>query len=72
MLVQYGKTLITTCAQRAAGWVGPARAVIQYAGHCGVGAEIAAVVQESLFSELDDPVLRIGALFAPVPHNPAR
>ena len=38
--------------------------------HGGVGAEIAASLQESLFSELDAPVLRIGARFAPVPHSP--
>jgi pyruvate/2-oxoglutarate/acetoin dehydrogenase E1 component len=38
--------------------------------HGGVGAEIAAALQESLFSELDAPVLRIGAAFAPVPHSP--
>jgi pyruvate dehydrogenase E1 component beta subunit len=38
--------------------------------HGGVGAEIAASLQESLFSELDAPVLRIGAPFAPVPHSP--
>jgi pyruvate dehydrogenase E1 component beta subunit len=38
--------------------------------HGGIGAEIAASLQESLFSELDAPVLRIGAPFAPVPHSP--
>ncbi len=38
--------------------------------HGGVGAEIAAAMQESLFRELDAPVLRIGAPFAPVPHAP--
>jgi pyruvate dehydrogenase E1 component beta subunit len=27
-------------------------------------------MQESLFRELDAPVLRIGAPFAPVPHSP--
>jgi 2-oxoisovalerate dehydrogenase E1 component len=38
--------------------------------HGGIGAEIAASMQESLFGELDAPVLRIGAPFAPVPHSP--
>jgi pyruvate/2-oxoglutarate/acetoin dehydrogenase E1 component len=38
--------------------------------HGGVGAEIAAELQETLFGELDAPALRIGARFAPVPHSP--
>lgn len=38
--------------------------------HGGLGAEIAAVLQESLFGELAAPVLRVGAPFAPVPHSP--
>lgn len=38
--------------------------------HGGIGAEIAASLQESLFSNLDAPVLRVGAPFAPVPHSP--
>jgi pyruvate/2-oxoglutarate/acetoin dehydrogenase E1 component len=38
--------------------------------HGGVGSEIAAALQESLFGELDAPVFRLGAPFAPVPHSP--
>lgn len=38
--------------------------------HGGVGGEIAAAVQESMFGELDAPIMRIGAGFAPVPHSP--
>ena len=38
--------------------------------HGGVGGEIAAAMQESLFAELAAPVLRVGAGFAPVPHAP--
>jgi acetoin:2,6-dichlorophenolindophenol oxidoreductase subunit beta len=38
--------------------------------HGSVGAEIAAELQETLFGELDAPVLRIGARFVPVPHSP--
>jgi pyruvate dehydrogenase E1 component beta subunit len=38
--------------------------------HGGVGGEIAAAMQESLFGELDAPVLRVGARYAPVPHSP--
>jgi acetoin:2,6-dichlorophenolindophenol oxidoreductase subunit beta len=38
--------------------------------HGGVGGEIAAAIQESLYGHLDAPVLRVGAGFAPVPHSP--
>jgi pyruvate dehydrogenase E1 component beta subunit len=38
--------------------------------HGGIGAEIAAALQQSLFGDLDAPVLRLGAPFAPVPHSP--
>ena len=36
----------------------------------GVGAEIAASIQEAAFDYLDAPVLRVGAPFAPVPASP--
>jgi acetoin:2,6-dichlorophenolindophenol oxidoreductase subunit beta len=36
----------------------------------GIGAEIAAQVQEEAFDDLDAPVLRIGAPFSPVPFSP--
>lgn len=36
----------------------------------GFGAEIAAEVQEAAFDELDAPVARVGAPFAPVPFSP--
>lgn len=36
----------------------------------GLGAEIAAQIQESVFDWLDAPVARIGAPFAPVPASP--
>lgn len=36
----------------------------------GVGAEVAAAVQESCFWHLDAPVVRVGARHAPVPHSP--
>jgi acetoin:2,6-dichlorophenolindophenol oxidoreductase subunit beta len=35
--------------------------------HGGIGAEIAAQVQASAFDDLDAPVVRIGAPFAPIP-----
>src|SRR5258708_19354938 len=38
--------------------------------HGGVGGEIAAAMQESLFGHLDAPVLRVGARYAPVPPSP--
>ena len=38
--------------------------------HGGVGGEIAAAIQESLYGHLDAPVLRVGAGYAPVPHSP--
>jgi pyruvate dehydrogenase E1 component beta subunit len=38
--------------------------------HGGFGAEITARVQEAAFDELDAPIARIGAPFAPVPFSP--
>ena len=38
--------------------------------HGGFGAEIAARVQEAAFDELDAPIGRVGAPFAPVPFSP--
>jgi pyruvate dehydrogenase E1 component beta subunit len=38
--------------------------------HGGFGAEIAAQVQTAAFDELDAPVVRVGAPFAPVPFSP--
>jgi pyruvate/2-oxoglutarate/acetoin dehydrogenase E1 component len=37
----------------------------------GLGAELAALVQEHAFDYLDAPVARVGAPFAPVPFSPA-
>jgi acetoin:2,6-dichlorophenolindophenol oxidoreductase subunit beta len=37
----------------------------------GLGAEIAAQIQEEAFDYLDGPVARIGAPFSPVPFSPA-
>lgn len=37
----------------------------------GIGAEIAAQIQQEAFDHLDAPVLRIGAPFSPVPFSPA-
>lgn len=39
--------------------------------HCGIGAEVAAAVQEAVFEYLDAPVLRVGAPHVPIPHSPA-
>lgn len=36
----------------------------------GIAAEVAASIQESLFHELDGPVLRVGGGHAPIPHSP--
>jgi len=36
----------------------------------GIGAEVAAQIQEEAFDYLDAPVLRLGAPFAPVPFSP--
>ena len=38
--------------------------------HGGVGAEIAAAVQELAFDDLDAPVVRVGAPFQPIPLSP--
>jgi acetoin:2,6-dichlorophenolindophenol oxidoreductase subunit beta len=38
--------------------------------HAGFGAEIATRVQEAAFDELDAPIGRVGAPFAPVPFSP--
>ncbi len=38
--------------------------------HGGFGAEIAAQVQHAAFDELDAPVERVGAPFAPIPFSP--
>ncbi len=38
--------------------------------HGGFGAEIVAQVQEAAFDELDAPIRRVGAPFAPVPFSP--
>ncbi len=35
----------------------------------GIGAELAAVIQEELFDELDGPVKRVAALDVPLPYN---
>jgi len=37
----------------------------------GPGAEIASLIHEELFSDLQAPVLRLGALDAPIPHSPS-
>jgi pyruvate/2-oxoglutarate/acetoin dehydrogenase E1 component len=36
----------------------------------GFTAEVAATIQESLFGHLEAPVIRVGALHAPIPHSP--
>jgi pyruvate dehydrogenase E1 component beta subunit len=38
--------------------------------HGGFGAEIATQVQAAAFDELDAPIARVGAPFAPVPFSP--
>ena len=37
----------------------------------GLGAEIAAQIQEQAFDYLDAPIVRVGAPFSPVPFSPA-
>ena len=37
---------------------------------CGLGAEIAAEIQEQAFDYLDAPIKRVGAPFSPVPYSP--
>ena len=56
-------------------------ASVQRTNHCvvvheavrfgGLGAEIAAQIQEAAFDHLDAPVARVGAPFSPVPFTPA-
>ena len=36
----------------------------------GISAEIAAMIQENLFSDLQGPVVRVGAQPIPPPHSP--
>ena len=38
--------------------------------HGGFGAEIVAQVQAAAFDELDAPIVRVGAPFAPIPFSP--
>ena len=38
--------------------------------HGGFGAELAAQVQAAAFDELDAPIVRVGAPFAPIPFSP--
>ena len=38
--------------------------------HGGFGAELAAQVQAAVFDELDAPIQRVGAPFAPIPFSP--
>lgn len=47
------------------------RAVVVHEAHkvCGVGAEIASVIQEEAFPYLDAPVIRLGAKQCPLPFN---
>ena len=46
------------------------RVLITGASH-GIGAEIAAQIQEEAFDYLDAPVMRVAAPFSPVPFSPA-
>lgn len=47
------------------------RAVVVEEGNktAGIGAELAAMIQESMYDELDGPVLRVAALDVPLPYN---
>ncbi|MDR3644667.1 MAG: alpha-ketoacid dehydrogenase subunit beta [Clostridia bacterium] len=47
------------------------RAVVVHEAHrtCGMGAEIASIIQEKAFRYLDAPVLRLGAKACPLPFN---
>lgn len=44
--------------------------VTEEPGAAGVGADVAAAIQETAFSWLDAPVARLGAAWAPIPHSP--
>jgi pyruvate dehydrogenase E1 component beta subunit len=37
---------------------------------CGVGAQIASIIQEKCFDDLDAPVLRVSAIDAPAVYSP--
>lgn len=45
------------------------RVVVAHESHlrCGIGADLAAQIQENLFDELDGPILRVGAANVPIP-----
>jgi len=47
------------------------RAVVVHEAHktCGIGAEIASIIQEEAFNYLDSPVIRLGAKQCPLPFN---
>ena len=47
------------------------RAIVVHEAHrvCGIGAEIASVIQEEAFMYLDAPVIRLGAKQCPLPFN---
>ena len=47
------------------------RAIVVHEAHrtCGVGAEIAAMLQEECFKYLDAPIGRLGAKDCPLPFN---
>ncbi|MCC6222965.1 MAG: alpha-ketoacid dehydrogenase subunit beta [Thermoleophilia bacterium] len=66
-LVPLDLDLITASVRRTHRLVVAHEAVIPW----GPGAEIAALVQEAAFDDLDHPVLRVGAPRAPVPASPA-